>query len=246
MQTLFGAKPAEQAPQQQQQAPAAPGNLQDTPIVAGQEGNGVVPAQAPAAAPKEPDSPLDAYKELWDTAPTDPNKPSATPAALDPAKLQELVGKADFTNTVTPELMTAIEAGGEGATAAMMQVMNLVAQQSMVQSTLAGNKLLETKIKSVEDNQAAIVAEAIRKQMLNNNLVEANPVFSNPAVKPVIEAVQAQLAEKNPNATPAELTVMAQNFVTTMSESLNPNQQSADANVAKADDWSKFVPNIVG
>ena len=226
--------------------PAQPGNLPAAAPASTPEGNGVVPAGAiPAegAAPEgTPDSPLDAYKSLWDTPPTDPNTPPATPAALDPTKLAEIVNKADFSQNITPEMRSAIEAGGEGATAALMQALNGTAQQVMIQSTLASNKMIEQQVAAAVAKTQASLPEMVRTQTLNTNIIESNPVLSNPAIAPIVQAVQAQVALQNPNATPAELASLVQNTVTVMGEAMAPAPVTpGNPALVGGTDWEKFL-----
>jgi len=225
-------------------APASPGNLPATQPATQPVDNGVVPAAAPEAAPVEPTppaSPLDAYKSLWDTPDTDPNAPPATPAALDPTKLAEIVNKADFSQNITPEMRAQIEAGGEGATAALMQALNGTAQQVMLQSTLASNKMIEQQVAAAVASTQASLPNMVREQTLNTTLIESNPVLSNPAIKPIVQAVQKQIAAQNPNKTPAELAALVQNTMTVMGEAFSPTAPVTPNATAGGTDWEKFL-----
>ena len=219
--------------------PASPGQLPtDPPAMHNTDSNlaGSVPAATPA--PAEPPSPLDAYKNLWDSVPTDPNAPAGN-QPLDPAKLREAIGKADFSQSINPESLAAISQGGEAAQAAFISAMNTVAQNVMTQATLASNEITNRRVEEATAAMTASIPELLRKQALNTNLREANPLFSNPAVKPVIDAVQSQLAATNPNATPSELATMAQSFVTVMGEAFSP--KPAKPTTPDSQNWDKFV-----
>jgi hypothetical protein len=65
-------------------------------------------------------------------------------------------------------------------------------------------------------------------------------LFSNPAIKPVIDATQAQLLQKYPDATQAELTKMTQEYIVAMGAAFNPQTPASDL-PAGEEDWSKFV-----
>jgi len=224
--------------------PVTPGNLPDgsatpAPATPGTAANGAVPAAAPAE-PATPDSPLDEFKTLWEDLPTDPNAAPDTPTVLDPAKLKEVITKADFTQVITPENLTAIAAGGEEAQAAFTASMNAVAQQVLLQATLAGNKMTEQAVAAAIAKQTESIPELIRTQSLSNNLVKANPIFSNPAAKPIMEALQSQLAVKNPTATPDELATMTQEFVVALGQQLVPAPEATPEGEVSLD-WSKFA-----
>jgi hypothetical protein len=150
------------------------------------------------------------------------------------------MAKANFSNTVSPEHLAAISQGGEGAQVAFTEAMNAVARQVMTHSTMASNKMLEQAVEKLQAAQAASLPELMRKHTTTNTLTAANPLYSNAAIRPVLEAVQSQLAVKNPTASAAELATMAQNFVKVMSESLNPTVVSTP-NSLEAQDWDKFM-----
>jgi hypothetical protein len=252
--SLFGGNnqntPAQPAPNANSPAantntPTQPGNLPATdpaanPAAEVPDINNPAPNVA-SVEPVTPDSPLDQFKGFWDTVPNEAGN-NNTPAQLDPAKLQEVISKANFTQTITPETLQLITAGGEGAAAAFTDALNTVAQQVLMQSTMAANKMNEQAIAASVATQNASLPDLIRSQTTTNNLNKANPIFSDPAVKPVIEAVQMQLAAANPNATADQLTEMAQNYVAVMGEAFAPKpvvpagqEQSQEIN------WDSFL-----
>jgi len=227
-------------------APVQPGNIPPdggtpAPATPGTAPNAATPPVDPAA-PATPDSPLDQFKSLWEPVTIEGDPTPATPAALDPTKLQEIISKADFTKSITPENLTLIAAGGEDAQKAFVESLNAVAQNVLLQATLASNKMQEQAIADAVTKQAATIPDLIKSQTTSNNLVKANPIFSNPAVKPVIEAVQAQLAAKNPTATADQLTEMAQNFVAVMGAEFAPKAPvDPNAPVLDTTDWEKYL-----
>jgi len=246
MNTLFGT-PETPAPATSATPAAAkptePGNLPA----------GATPTDPPAGelakpADEKPTSPLDAFQDLWQPNTDAEGKPidnsPAVPAQLDPAELAKVIAKADLTKSITPDDLAAINAGGEEANAALIRAMNSVAQQTLNQSTLATNTMIEKAVEAATKATEARLAEQIRKQNLSDNLLESNPVFSNPAVKPVIEAVQSQLATKFPDATTAQLTKMAQDYVVAMGDSLSPAKPASattDVTNPGGEDWGKFL-----
>ncbi len=222
--------------------PVQPGNLPVTPPDT-KPPEGTPPVETKK---EEETSPLDQFKDMWEPNLDAEGKPVATtpetPITLDPAKLQEIISKADFSKSISQEDLAAINAGGEGATTALAKALNSVAQQTLTQSTLATDKMIKQAVDTATKATETRLAEQIRKQNLSDNLLDSNPVFSNPAVKPVIEAVQAQLATKFPAATTAELTKMAQDYVTAMSESFNPGTTTTpDTSKTSENDWGKFL-----
>jgi hypothetical protein len=220
-------------------AQVQPGNI-PAPADPAAPGQGVVPASAAnaAAVPREPESPLDTFKDLWEPVPIDPANPvPAAPQPLTAEQVQAAVAKANFAGAVTPDQMAAINQGGEAAQVAMAAMMNSVAQQVMVQATMVNNKLTEKAVATALEAQKAEIPGMLRKQQSTSHLNDTSALFSNPAIKPVVEATQAQLLQKFPNATPAEITTMTQDYIQAMGEQFappppsNPNEQ----------DWSTFA-----
>lgn len=195
--------------------------------------------------PTEPQTPLDKFNDLWEAKPTDPNAPGA--AAPEPEltaeSLQKAMADANFASGVSPEHLTAISQGGEAAQTAFAEAMNAVARQVMVQSTLINNKLTTKAVETATADATAGIPELVRKQAAQNHLKDTNPVFTNPAIKPFIEAAQQQLLVKNPTATPAELTSMTNDLMVAMSETFAP-AAPVDPSAPVQEDWSKFIPNI--
>lgn len=228
--------------------PAPPGNIPaptvQASITPGAAPNGVVPEVAPVTVEGNgnPQNPLDQFKDLWQTAPIDPNAPGtpAAPAPLTAEQLTASMSKANFTNTLDPSLMTAIAAGGEEAGVAFTTALDQVARQIMVQSTLVNNKLTEQAVAHAEQKATANIPDMLRQQATSNHLVESNPVFQNPAIKPFVESAQQQLLIKHPTATPAELTVLTNDLMSAISETFAP-ATPIDPAVAAGTDWDKFL-----
>lgn len=231
---IFNSKPAT--------TPAAPAPTTPTaPTTPAPVQPGNLPAQQPADPTNvTPSDPLAEFKDLWEPVKQDENGTPQESPKLDPQKLQDVINKADFSSVISQENLAKIQQGGEEATRAFADSMNQVAQQVMYQSTLAANKLVETAVERAMAEQAAKLPNLIKSENLSTNLYQANPLFSNPAVKPVIEAVKSQLQTKNPDATPAQLTEMAQSFVTAMAESFMPKPTS-NTPADDSQDWEKFL-----
>ena len=233
MDAIFGAKP-EATPTAPVAAPAAvppaQGNIPAAPTVLAEPAN--------PTAPQIPASPLDQFSTLWEN---DPTKQAEGEVAkpLTAEQIQTAMGKADFTESMDPNLLAAITAGGEDATQALPQILNAMARQVMTQSTLVNNKLTERAVAAAVEQQQAALPALLRQQQATDHLKTSNPLFDNPAIKPVMEAARDQLLLKHPNATTAEITTMTHNFVTAMGESFAP----APVVTKSADDvdWNKYL-----
>ena len=221
--------------------PSQPGSIPEQQSVTtqhtqGTDANGVVPQQP---AVKKDDSPLAAHTSLWDSIPKPATDPSAAYTPLDAATLQTAMSKADLAANIPPEIMAAIIQGGDGAGAAFTQAMNQVAQQSMVQSTLINEKLTAQAVERAIKAMEAKLPEMMRSQASSAHVADSNPLFSNPAIKPVIDATRQQLQNKFPADTPAQITEKLNNYVKAMGEAFNP--KAPDPSEAMAQDWNKFL-----
>lgn len=244
---IFAPKPQQPAPQQQQpqQQPTPPGNIQDQPTPVTQttpatEVNGAIPAQVPVVeTPPKDDSPLADFSKLWEDVPIVEGEKPPEHTPLDPANLAKIMGKADFSKAVDADTLAAIVAGGEGAGTAFTTAMNSVVQQAMVQSTLINEKLTAQAVERAIAATEAKIPDLLRSQAAASHLKDSNPLFSNPAVKPVIDATRAQLLQKFPNDTPAETTQKLNDYLDAMSKAFNPAK--ADPSAESVIDWNLFL-----
>jgi hypothetical protein len=110
----------------------------------------------------------------------------------------------------------------------------------MVQATLVGNKLSEKQVAAAIEKQMAGLPDMLRAQGSTEHLRTTNPIFENPAVKPVVDATQAQLLQKFPNASNAEITKMTQDFILAMGESFAP---PTPALAPGETNWDNFLEN---
>lgn len=252
---IFNTAPAQQAPAQQQQAPAPnpggaapPGQIpapttvpQTTPNTAP---NGTVPNQP--AVPEVPadNSPLAPFKELWEAPVTDPKAPApapTTPQQLNLEDVQKAVAKATFTNAITPEHLAAIGEGGEAAQKAFAESLNAVAQQVLTQSVMVNSKLSEQNMNTFQDAQSSKLQDLVQKHALSESVNSSNPIFKNPAVQPVIEATKQQLLTKFPNATTAEHAKMLEDYMLAMGAAFTPAPEVDPTKVTQGEDWEKFL-----
>jgi len=242
MSKIFGsAAPAPAtAPATPVPTPAEPGNIPPAagttvPPVGTAAPNGIIPEV------KTPDSRLDPFKDMWEPITTEAS-PTGLPIAIDKAKLAEVIGKADFSKSLNPESLAAITAGGEGAVAALVDVINTNSRQLLTQTTLATDQMVQQAFEGYNTAQTKNLPQLMKAQGLSNNLSE-NPVFNNPAVVPIIEAVKTTLAANNPNATVAQLTEMAHNYIEVMGEAFTPKPAVDPNSTAATTNWDKYMQN---
>lgn len=221
--------------------PVEPGNLPPDAGVTDPNNPTIPPVttEPVVAEPVVPELPLDQFKTLWDTIPDDPNAPKPEePIVLKAEDIQKAVANADFTQAITPEQLKDIGEGGEKAQKAFGEAMNLVAQQVMVQATLVGSKITDNAVAKAIELERAKIPQMLREQATTAHLTDTNPLFDNPAIKPIIETTKAQLLVKHPTATPEQITKMTQDFILAMGEAFAP--KTPDLAPGETD-WSKFA-----
>lgn len=215
------------------------------------------PATTPAASEattEENVSPLDAYKDLWNNEATGEGgeatstDPLSNPSALfniDPASIQEAVGRINFAESVKPEHMQAITEGGEGAQQAFMESMNAVARQVFSQSMVGSAKLVEQALSRAGQSIDSRIDGRLRTSQVSENVSEANPAFNHPAAKPMVQALQQQLAAKHPTASPKEISDMAKSYFNDFASSITAPEKQAQQKQAEAGqmDWEQWLNN---
>lgn len=247
-------QPAAQQPMSPAQAnnPALPGNipaqnnnpaLANNPTVPAASVDATNPNNTPAAQAPEG---LDKFTDMWNL--TDAEKPKAPVSPFEgvtPEALQQVAGKTDFSKVVTPEMMSAISAGGEQAAAAMIQALNAVAQQTYAQSAGASIKLIENALDKQRQQFQAELPNLIKQQTVTENLRNSNPIFNHPAAAPMLDTLQKQLQLKNPTATAEQIRKQAEDYLVSFAGAASPKQQqqqqSPGSNKMNDIDWSKWA-----
>lgn len=191
------------------------------------------------------DSPLGDYKDLWQPATNADGSPvvvSNQPLFnVDPAKISEAASKANFAAGLSPEL---IQQALKGDANAFMQAINQVSQQSFAQATIASTKLIEQALEKHGASQDSKLPGLVKQSMVRDSM-QTNPLYKHEATRPLLHALEQQLAVKHPNATAAEITQHAQKFIeqfAAVAQSSSPasKQAAEDAARPSADDWSGF------
>lgn len=156
------------------------------------------------------DGGLGDFSKLWDTVPIDPTKPDLTQPQsftpnLDQAKFNDMLSKIDFTRSVSPEQKAAILAGGEGATQALMEVLNITNRQTFATVFSANQRMVESALENAQKRFLDAVPGHVKDMMVTNALTSSNPIVKNPAYAPLVESVKTKMQEKYPKASAAEI-----------------------------------------
>lgn len=232
---IFSSKPAT-APATTEQAPAPAATTSADSSVS------TTPAAAATTTPTTP-TPFDGFTNLWEPNATDTAAPDDSLfGVVDPKKVFEAAKSANFSSAISPEMLAAITAGGEGASVAFQQAINAATQAAFAQSTLATTKLIEQAIAKTNAKNLADLPGLVKRHTAADSMHGENPALSNPAAAPIIAAIQAQMALKHPNATASELKSLATKYLENFAEVVKPTKPAEAPKAAEGEvDWDKFI-----
>ena len=244
--TLFGPAPDTSKPQATPPVNPPPGatlpngsnptNL-GTQVTSQTAPNGVVPE-------KKEESPLDKFNDIWKNAPVAPGNESVF-GEIDPQKLMEAAGKVDFKQVISQDALAKIAAGGQEGVTAFADSLNKVAQTVFGQNAVATTKIVEQALAKQRESFQTQLPGLIRKHGISDSLRTENPLLSNPAVAPIVEALQTQFAAKNPLATEAEIKASVVEYMSGLGAVFAPKAQESGntggPKAAKQTDWSLFL-----
>lgn len=212
---------------QSTQAPApAPAVTQNTPKPSGGDGNPDAFNQSDNQDPKVV-SPMDKHAELFKNDPkTDVPAfdPNAAIFTMDPAKMQEEVSKMDFTSQ--PEVAALMQKGMGGDTAAMLQAMNLVAQQSFLHAAQLTAASSERAAKTGIERVMKELPNTMRDIGASDALAEINPIFKHEAMQPVVEGIRRQYQRKHPDASSKDIAKLTASYFADVSKQLGSSSDS--------------------
>ncbi len=203
----------------------------------------VTQAPTPAVVPEStaPESPLDKFADIWKIDPTKSDDPGSI-FSVDPVKLQEAASKVNFAQVIPQDAIQKMSEGGQGAVEAFITSMNSVAQASYAQSAMAATKIVEQALGKAQQSYDVKIQDMIKRNSVSESLRGENPLFSNPAVSPFLNAMEKQFTEKYPTASSAEITKLAKEYMVELSKALNPATPEPEKKPAGGDyDFSLFL-----
>lgn len=174
-------------------------------------------------------SPMAEFANLWDNpAPkageqpqVDWNDPSSIVPAqtLDPAKIGEAAKKIDFSRVLNPETVKKALAGDAGA---FGEALNSVAQAAFSNSALIASRIVDSSLRGMAPR---LINDALPHHMKRHGIGEGfgaeNPIFNDPAVKPMLEMVTRQFQQQNPKSSAKEIADKAKAYVLAFANAAN-------------------------
>lgn len=210
-----------------------------------------VPAAAPAGAPAAPVNPLDEFNDLF-AAPKPALNPDGSPivaaptvaVAYDQAAVAQKLQGMDFTRFADPKDMAAVAAGGEGAVAAMGNMMNAMMRQAMLMQTGFAAQSANTAADFAYQRAQGGIPELVRGQLTQAQLAE-NQFANHPALAPMVTALSQQFQTQYPKATPAEVAAHVGKYMQAVSGAFAPKQETPAAGgqngQQQSTDWGQWM-----
>ena len=168
------------------------------------------PQQNPTPSDPAPQSPNAEFAELWKMEPTQPNQ--SPNFKLDPQQLSQVTGNMNFAKSVRQEDLAKIVSGGEEAVGALMNVLNSVGREIFSTNAQFSSHMTEAGYNSAQQAIDRGLPNLVKKQFTQNELFQSNPKLREPALQPLVMAIQSQISQKYPNASPSEVNGMVDKY----------------------------------
>lgn len=201
----------------------------------------------PAGGPQEPvASPLDMFTDYFKPQVRDPKAPQAPTlrdpylAPLDPVAFKQQVSQANFTSGIPAETMQKAMAGDATA---FQEAINTAAREAFSAAAQLSHGLSEQATRAGLERFDGALDGRIKNYSVRTQNV-SNEALNHPAVQPMLSAVKIQIAQSNPNLSPAEIQSQAEQYFEQLTSVLGGAKQQAQqaANPGpKPTDFSSYL-----
>jgi hypothetical protein len=186
-------------------------------------------------------SPLDSYKDLWqpakDTKAGSP--PSLVPTfTMDMTKIQTAAGQLDFTKGLDTE---TISMALKGDAQALAKALNTTAQSGFAHAVAATGTIVKEALQQQSDTFfKTVVPDMFRRERIAQGVQEANPAFADPALAPLVQATERQMAQKYPQASAAEITQYTRDFLSNAASAIAKGNKQQITDIPTLDNTSVY------
>lgn len=207
---------------QEQQQPAQPAQQDPAAQQAQADAATGTPAAFSGNAQQQPpsDAPLASFSDLWKIDPATAAKPDGPLFQLDPVKLQEQIKGMEFAPNITPEHLQKIMQGDAGT---LQQVLNVSAQNNFAKMMEVVQKMVTHGADTTRLRVESTMADKFKNFQVGETL-SSNPLFNNPAIKPMVDSLTQQFQLKYPQSSAAQVSKMAEDFISQLGSAVAPNQ----------------------
>ena len=241
---------------------AAPGNPSAGPAIGSTQTaanpQGQPAAGTQAATTPDPQEGLNSLAKLW-AAPSEAAKAAAAAgtgssdpySGLSDEVIMKAVSSAKVSGIIPQDRILAAAGGNQEQAAALMGILDTVFQSALGMGAKNAIKISQLGLNSGFDNfrqndLPSFMSEFTAKQ----GVAEANPMLTNPAYKPIYDAMVSGFQAQFPNATKEEIAAHTQTHLKTFAEGLlsGSKQQKQNAGpgfgnqqrVTKTENFSDF------
>lgn len=174
------------------------------------------------------------FSKMWDN-PTNPEK--APTFSLDPAQLDTIVKAQNFRQGISPELM---ERATTGDAKAMIEMMDIVAQNAYRTSLEHGSKLTDGFVTARETHNAKGFGSKVKGELTNSGLSSIKG-SKNPVVQKQLRTTAESLQRTHPDASPEEIVQMTLEYFQELSTAINGDTpQDNQSQAPKATNWDDW------
>ncbi len=199
--------------------------------------------QQSATLPPKEQAPLAEYVDIFNNA---PKEGAEIPATLDDPflvvdkdKVRELIATKSFmSNTAEQQALVAKALGGD--VQAFMEVLEGVGRNIYMDATLNSTHIAERIARTGVQRLQAAIPQQVRTMSSADQLAAIDPVFNNPAVKPLVDAMKAQFETKHPQATPKQIAEMTVKYFKDTGMVFNPAPAPTAPKGAGGTDFSNW------
>lgn len=181
-------------------------------------------------------SPLAAFEKLFETVPVDDKNPlpvglgDAVFGNADPAKIAESLKNLDLASNISPELIAKL---GIQDPAALNAVLN-ANSQNLLQTVLPLIfKSVDQAVGQMGNRVSDHLPKHVRQTVVADKLLVDNPQLNNPAILPVVTAIQQQVEAKFPNASPAEVQAKIEQYLAAVGMTIGPRASGPEDGIVR-------------
>lgn len=164
------------------------------------------------------------YAKMFDNSGTETDTPPAF--AIDPKVLGDIAGKQDFMQGLDPQLM---QRATSGDTAALMEIIQASSRNAYRTAIEHGGMLTDKFVGAREAHSAKGLGSRV-KQELTTHALSDSPTQMHPVVRQQLTEIASRLSKQHPDAAPGEIAKMAKDYISQLSQALNPQDPNATAN----------------
>lgn len=208
----------------------------------GQQQQGQQQQQQQVVAPQN-QSPLDSFAEIWQTPTNVQNQApnfAADAISFDATQMQAIRQKVSSINFMAGASAETVQQALAGNVEAFNSVINSAVQQALLQSMQLSGAMVNQGLRGRSQELLTHFPEIVRQQLASQQLRQDNPLFSNPATKPVLEALESALVRNQPNLTPQQVSQVAQSYLQEFAKNLIPQSPVQQTQQAAGTEWDSF------